>query len=891
MTETWLKCDNLPHASLSLNNVYSVYRCDREDDTPGGGVAMLVRSTFSHSFSFSRSFTLYIQLVGIQFHSPNILIITCYRSPSASLQALCAMLTFLADVYMNAIYPVILVGDFNFPGINWFTSSIFPMRTSPSSREFLNFCVSHNLHQHVSSATHCDNIIDLVLSSDQSVVSNVSVLQPFSTSDHSSVRFDLSLNLPCISAPSSYLNYSKGDYNQICAYLLSVNWPAVFDSYSTVDQCYQHFTEYCNKLISEFVPKMSDKQAAPQLPRSITISQEKVKRLFNIRHRCIARYCKASRYLKRQLDRLRLIEEERIAFSKNSKRFYKYCNSRLNSNTGIGTIKDPNGEVIACDEEKSNEFARFFQSVYKPPSTHIQAFSPRTNATLNYIDINHETTYRTLLKLPLRVSTSPDCIPYYFLQKCAVPLTSPLTYLFRRIMLTGEVPELWKTAIVRPIFKKGTRSNPSNYRPISLTSGISKVLERIICKQLLSYLLTNHLISSTQHGFLSRKSTTSALLSTLPAWQKEIDCGNFVSSCFIDLSRAFDSISHSLLLTKLQGYGISGCLLTLLKNLILNRTQSVTVNGKLSYSISCSSGVAQGTVLGPIMFILYINDISECLPPGVHCTMYADDSKIYSVNCPKTLQDGINAISAWSKMWQMDINVGKTKVMCIGNRHPNHTFYLEGAQLEEVTNFKDLGIIYDNRLTFSKHISSMASRCRAKSNFILKSFSTKNPALLFKLFVTYVRPIIEYCCEVWDPKLITSIKEIESVQRTFTKRVFNRVGLTEMTYEERLAALETTTLEQRRCAAGLAFMYKMVIGEVSLPFELYFTRSSRNSQSRNHSCFVLLPRVNHESFKQSFTFRYLSIWNQLPAKTFLSVNSSSFRRKVAKHLSNHNFSS
>ena len=262
-------------------------------------------------------------------------------------------------------------------------------------------------------------------------------------------------------------------------------------------------------------------------------------------------------------------------------------------------------------------------------------------------------------------------------------------------------------------------------------------MERIVCKPLLTYLLQNNLISSAQHGFLARKSTTSALLSTVPRWQKEIDSGNFVSACFIDFSRAFDSISHDLLLTKLQSYGISGCLLNFLKNLIRNRTQSVVVNGKLSNSFPCSSGVAQGTVLGPILFILYINDISDNLPSGVHCKMYADDSKIYTINSPQSLQDGINAISLWSKTWQMDVNIGKTKVMCIGNRHPAHDFYLDGNKLENVVEFKDLGIVYNQKLSFSNHISSVVSRCRAKSNYILKSFATKNPALLFKLFCTY----------------------------------------------------------------------------------------------------------------------------------------------------------
>ena len=221
--------------------------------------------------------------------------------------------------------------------------------------------------------------------------------------------------------------------------------------------------------------------------------------------------------------------------------------------------------------------------------------------------------------------------------------------------------------------------------------------------------------------------------------------------------------------------------------------------------------------------------------------------------------------------------------MKFGRKHPDFTFTMNGEPLEEVTEFKDLGIIYDNSLSFSKHISSISSRARSKSNFILKSFATKTPALLFQLFETYVRPILEFSCEVWDPTLLTLIKEIETVQRQFTKRIYNRVGLTDISYEDRLAALETTTLEKRRQAAGLSFIYKMVLREVDLQFNEFFQRSLRTERSRNHSYFILFPRSNLEVFKSSFMVRYINKWNQLPPQFFSSINSSSFRQKVLKH--------
>ena len=275
--------------------------------------------------------------------------------------------------------------------------------------------------------------------------------------------------------------------------------------------------------------------------------------------------------------------------------------------------------------------------------------------------------------------------------------------------------------------------------------------------------------------------------------------------------------------------------------------------------------------------------MSNSLPQGVQCSLYADDSKIFAVNSPTDLQAGIDSVCKWAKTWEMDINLSKTKIMRIGKKHPDCTFYMDGNEIEETDHFKDLGIIYDNSLSFSRHISSISSRGKAKSNFILKSFATRNPAILFKLFSTYVRPILEFSCEVWDPTLVTLIKEVETVQRRFTKRIFNRVGMTDISYEERLAALETTTLEKRRHAAGLSYMYKMLLREVDLPYSDFFQCSRRTIQRRKHSYFILFPRANHESFKSSFMVRYINEWNQLPPEFFYSITSSTFRQKVLKH--------
>lgn len=848
---------------------------------------MLVSSHLSHSFLYSQNFSPYIQLVIIHLTCSDFYIVTIYRSPSANHSDFCNTITFLENLPFIHSNKIIILGDLNFPGIDWSKSCVCPRRSSPSARLFLNFCVTLSFSQIVKNPTHLYNIIDIVLTSAPNEIANLSVSTPFSTSDHASVKFNIESSIVIKKKSKSFLDFGNADFDKIISIFASIDWRQVFDSFSSVELCYTHFVEFCQAVIHDFVPLITQKQRTVTLPLQIQRAKTLAHYFFHNRHRGLNLYSKAARKLKRLLRRNRLITEDKVAAANNPKKFYQFINSNLKLKQGIGDILGPNSRNLSSDNEKAEAFALHFESVYKrPPSSSTSpTFPMRSNTNINYILFTEETVFRMLSKLPLRVSTSPDKVPYMFLKKASLGLTSPLFYIYQRILLTGEIPSLWKTAIIRPVYKKGAKNDASNYRPISLTSGISKLFERIVAKNLVSYLLTNKLLSDSQHGFLPRKSTTTSLLSSVSAWQQATNAGSYVSACFIDFSNAFDTVTHSFLLSKLSAYGISGCLLNFLSSFVTDRTQCVMVNDVLSRKYKVPSGVPQGSVLGPILFLLYINDVSDIIPHSVSSNMYADDIKIYSINNPLVLQEAIDRVHSWSLVWNMNINIKKTVTMAIGRTHPDVYFLLNNNRLDMVDKFKDLGVTYDNFLSFDCHIDSVISRAFSMSNFILKTFVTRNIYTLFRLFTSYVRPLLEFNCEVWNPSQISQIRKIESVQKRFTKRILCRIGQTDLSYSRRLTMLNTYPLETRRISAGLCFMYKMIISEVDIDFHDFFQISHRLSQHR-HPFFIIQQLVRLESHRNSFTNKYVKFWNSFHSDIFLSNKSSSFRFKTVVCLRN-----
>jgi len=312
-----------------------------------------------------------------------------------------------------------------------------------------------------------------------------------------------------------------------------------------------------------------------------------------------------------------------------------------------------------------------------------------------------------------------------------------LAHIFSLSLISGIVPQMWRTAVVVPIYKKGPADRAVNYRPVSLTSVACRVMEKIVSSSMISFLRANNLISSEQHGFLSRRSTVTQLLETVFDWYSAINDKKCVDVLMIDFLKAFDSCSHPKFLAKLSKYGIDGCLLIWIQNYLSDRTQSVQVGLCRSRVCPVVSGVPQGSVLGPLLFLLYINDLSSTLS-YVSCKLYADDAKLYSSFDRSDeifpLDTALIDLLKWSNIWQLPIAVSKCNVLHIGYSNPRNFYALGARLLEPVDVIRDLGVQLSSNLSFSAHCSLSALRASRVAHMLLRAFKGRFPLTLVRAF-------------------------------------------------------------------------------------------------------------------------------------------------------------
>ena len=308
------------------------------------------------------------------------------------------------------------------------------------------------------------------------------------------------------------------------------------------------------------------------------------------------------------------------------RKLHRYIRSQLTVKPRVGPLENQFGQLTETDQETAEELNRFFKSVFVDEDpTNIPDFSVSMgdSNTLSDIVITPQLVINELKMLKADKAAGPDGLPSILLQACAEVLVTPLTAIFRKSLEVGKLPLDWKQAVITPLFEKGKNVKPGNYRPVSLTSQVCKVLERIVKKHVINYFEENQYMSSHQHGFVKKRSCQTNLMEALEELTRLVDEGFGVDVVYLDYQKAYDTVPYMRLIKKLQGYGIGGNVLVWISEFLSNRTQRVSVNNSLSSWSKVTSGVPQGSVLGPVLFIIYVNE----LPDLVNSTMkmYADD--------------------------------------------------------------------------------------------------------------------------------------------------------------------------------------------------------------------------------------------------------------------------
>jgi ribonuclease P/MRP protein subunit RPP40 len=495
------------------------------------------------------------------------------------------------------------------------------------------------------------------------------------------------------------------------------------------------------------------------------------------------------------------------------------------------------------------------------------------------LHINSTGILKLLQNINCKKECGPDAIPNIFLKETATEIAPFLSDLFSQSLATGELPDDWVNANVTPVFKKGSRHDPANYRPVSLTSVCCKILEHIISRHILSHLEKHNILTSLQHGFRSGHSCESQLLLTMHDITASFDKKNQVDIAILDFSKAFDTVPHKRLLAKLDHYGITGPIHGWIKGFLTNRQQKVMVNGTDSDQVSVDSGVPQGTVLGPLLFLCHINDLPTKVKSSVR--LFADDCLLYreinSVEDHIALQEDLSSLERWADMWGMRFNPTKCYVMKTGRRRSlgNWLYTLCDHPLEIVKTNPYLGLTLSEDLKWGAHINKITKKASATLGFLRRNLNSCPAPLREVAYSSLVRTNLEYSSPVWDPYLKSDITKLEAVQRRAARFVMNDFRR-ESSVSSMLQTLNWRPLSSRRRDARLVLLFKIIHRLVAVPCEGHIQQNQSRTRSNNsYRLKVYSPQT--EIFRNSFFPRTIPQWNKLTDKVIATEDPDTFK--------------
>ena len=457
-------------------------------------------------------------------------------------------------------------------------------------------------------------------------------------------------------------------------------------------------------------------------------------------------------------------------------------------------------------------------------------------------------------------------------------LVSPLTKLFKLSLETGIVPQEWKEARVSPLFKKGKRDKPENYRPVSLTSIIGKIFESIIKDNLVEHLDKHSLIRNSQHGFTKGRSCLTNILSFMESVTLHVDEGSPVDIVYLDFAKAFYKVPYERLFKKLEAHGVTGLVLNWIKNWLSSRRQKVCISQQDSYWRNVTSGVPQGSVLGPVLFLIYINDLDSKVISKL--AKFADDTKlcktVENMEGLLALQRDLDSLNEWASEWQMSFNVDKCKVVHVGHNNSCSKYSLGNTELNSAVKETDLGVVIDNTLKFSEQCSTAVKSANRTLGLIKRTIKSRSKDIIVKLYKALVRPKLEYCVQAWRPFLRKDIDNMERVQRRATRMITECKG---QSYECRLKTLGLISLEERQTRGDLIQVFKLIKGVDNADYREYF-QLANNNRTRGHRFKILKVRSRLEVRRNFFSQRVVNGWNGLPSYVVEAKSVNAFKNRL-----------
>ncbi|MCP4268390.1 MAG: hypothetical protein GY777_22910, partial [Candidatus Brocadiaceae bacterium] len=737
VTESWINTEERDFLAEFAIPGYCLFNSERKNKV-GGGVLLYVKDNLSPILLSKPTIinvdNLYVQIKN-KSHSKLTIGIT-YRPPAQSSEIDLSIYDQIAETCCQG--DAVIFGDFNLPVTKWGE----PISSHTGLGLYRNLQES-SLYQLVNKPTRGENILDLILATDDNLVNNVEVGDEFSSSDHRIISFNLKFNSDLGQESHEKIpDYKKANFAKLKTAIENRDWNSIHTT-SDIEKSWKNFNSLYNKAVDACVPMRNRRTIRNFKPKwwnnniktclkekkhahhRFKLSQSNNDKItYDIQRRRAKKLIKQS---KRNL-------EAHIANNskENPKEFYGYIRKKKVLAPSIGPIADENGEVTSDEAEMASILNKFFASVFTIESTHeipqAQRLEIEEANYLRNIEFNEGDVLQIINKTKINKTPGPDKIAPKILKEVKDGIVKPLTLYFNKSINMGKVPEAWKLANVTPIFKKGCKSQPGNYRPISLTSVVCKLMETIIRDNIVKHLETNKLLNDTQHGFRNKRSCLTHLLDFFYDIFKMYDEEKAVDIIYLDFQKAFDKVPHKRLLAKIKAHGIDGNVYLWLKNWLSNRKQRVVINGKSSPILNVISGVPQGSVLGPVLFLIYINDLDNELCCKI--SKFADDTKIGNNSVTsfqrQQIQNDLDKLTEWAERWQMKFNIERCKMLHIGNKNQHAQNLMNGIPLKSVDKEKDLGVIISNDLKPSLQCGEAVKKANKIVGLIGRSFEFKS---------------------------------------------------------------------------------------------------------------------------------------------------------------------
>ena len=880
--ETWLK-PGMGYGEIFPPG-YKLYRKDRKDGY-GGVLVAISASLNSHEISVNGEAEIVAAKVCNGKH--NVIFASVYRPPTSNQDYMDSLNQSITNICLaNPNTAIWICGDMNLPDIDWETEQITSHQYRQAiSESYLQTLANVGLEQVVNFPTRRDNTLDLISTNRPTLVRQC---QPMpGLSDHEVIFTEIGIQATKRKpVRREIFLWKKADLDSIRSD--AKKWADQFVSSNNastpVEDLFIETQQSLDKIVRDNVPsKMTSSRLnqcwfdtnTKRMCRKKNRAYKKAKSVSGKSTSSVKAKAKAwDRYHKIKRDTQKTCRQ---AYNKylddmissdpgSNKRLGALVKSLRCDQTGVAPLKE--GNILHCDpKQKANLLNKQFSSVFgTDDDSTLPELGPSQYPDMDDIRITTAGVLKLLKNLKQHKATGPDGISAKVLKETADQISPAITLLFQASLHQGCIPSTWKKALVVPIYKKGCKSSPANYRPISLTAILCKLCEHIVHCAIIHHLINHGILSNSQHGFRKRRSCETQLILAINDLARGLENKEQIDVILLDFAKAFDKVSHQRLLLKARHYGVRGLILQWVEDFLTGRTQKVILEGQLSNEIRVTSGVPQGSVLGPLLFLIYINDLPDCTS---HSTsrLYADDCLLYKSikthqDCNK-LQEDLVRLQQWESTWKMEFHPAKCQVLRVTNkRNPiDGQYNIHGHPLENVSSAKYLGVHIDKNLNFNSHVDATVKKANSVCAFLRRNFKHCNRRIKEATYVTYIRPMVEHAATAWDPHTQKNVNKIEMVQRRSARYVLGDYQQTS-SVAAMLTQLQWPSLACRRTQSRLVMMYRIRFDLVDIDWRQHLRQAT--SFTRGHGSRFITPKCTNQVHSQSFFPRTVKDWNNLP---------------------------